>query len=58
MADSNLRIGDIEHKIEPRGEPVAGLRHSHHQLAAEQSVAAVHRLVWKVELSGEHASTT
>src|SRR5262249_11667385 len=49
-------LAHVEHEIEPCGEPVAGLRHSHHQLAAEQSVAAVHRLVRKVELSGEHAS--
>src|SRR5262245_7748475 len=48
-------LAHVEHKIEPREEPVAGLGHSHHQLAAEQSVAAVHRLVWKIELGGEHA---
>src|SRR5215472_9127624 len=56
---ANFGIGTlahVEHEIEPCGEPVAGLRHSHYQLAAEQSVAAVHRLVRKVELSGEHAS--
>src|SRR5205823_14890840 len=41
-------------QIEPRGEAVAGLGHAHHQLAAEQAVAAVHRLVGKIELGGEH----
>src|SRR5262245_57798713 len=49
-------LAHVEHEIEPCGEPVPSLRHSHHQLAAEQPVAAVHRLVRKVELSGEHAS--
>src|SRR5215471_6345053 len=48
-------LAHVEHEIEPRSEPVAGLRHSHHQLAAEQSVTAVHRLVRKVELGGKHA---
>ena len=48
-------LAHVEHEIEPRREPVAGLGHSHHQLAAEQSVAAVHRLVRKIELGGEHA---
>src|SRR5262245_22704991 len=55
---ANFGIGTlahVEHKIEPRDEPIAGLGHSHHQFAAEQSVAAVHRLVWKIELGGEHA---
>src|ERR1700758_5551290 len=49
-------LAHVEHEIEPCGEPVAGLRHSHHQLAAEQTVAAVHRLVRGVELGGGHAS--
>src|SRR5262249_47502320 len=55
---ANFGIGTlahVEHKIEPRGEPIAGLGRSHHQLAAEESVAAVHWLVRKIELSGEHA---
>src|SRR5262249_58216183 len=34
-------LAHVEHKIEPRDEPVTGLGHSHHQLAAEQSVTAV-----------------
>src|SRR5215472_18423313 len=48
-------LAHVEHKIEPRDEPVTSLGHSHHQLAAEQSVAAVHRLIRKIELGGEHA---
>src|SRR5262249_57111805 len=48
-------LAHVEHKIEPRDEAVTSLGHSHHQLAAEQSVAAVHRLVRKIELGGEHA---
>src|SRR5262245_63739563 len=48
-------LAHVEHKIKPRDEPVTGLGHSHYQLAAEQSVAAVHRLVRKIELGGEHA---
>src|SRR5262252_3126748 len=34
--------------------PASAIRN--HQFAAEQSIAAAHRLVRKVELSGEHAS--
>src|SRR6516164_3260157 len=55
---ANFGIGTlahVEHEIEPRGEDALGLGHAHHQLAAEQSIAAVHRLIRKIELSGEHA---
>src|SRR5712691_11382327 len=47
-------LAHIEHEIEARGEAVAGLGHAHHELAAEEAVAAVHRLVREIELSGEH----
>src|SRR5262252_7162463 len=55
---ANFGIGTlahVEHEIEPCGEGALGLGHAHLQLAAEQSVATVHRLVRKIELGGEHA---
>jgi hypothetical protein len=48
-------LAHVEHEIEPRREVVASVGHSHHQLAAEQAVTPVRRLVRKIELRGEHA---
>jgi hypothetical protein len=46
-------LADIENKIEPAGETVAGVRHAHQQFAPEQTVALVRRLVGEIELRGE-----
>src|SRR5215467_7550727 len=46
-------LADVEHEIEARGKAVAGLGHAHHELAAKEAVAAVHRLVREIELGGE-----
>src|ERR1700730_11001980 len=48
-------LAHVEDEIETRGKGVPRLGHPHHQLAAEQAVAPVHRLVRKVELRGENA---
>src|SRR5947207_3061615 len=48
-------LAHVEDEIEPRGKRVPRLGRSHHQLAAEQAVAPVHRLVREIELGREHA---
>src|SRR5437763_3681632 len=46
-------LSNVENEIEPRSKPVARFRHAHQQLGAEQAIAAVHRLVWKIQLRRE-----
>src|SRR5215467_9526429 len=48
-------LAHVEHEIEPRGEAVPGLGHSHQELAAKEAIAPVHRLVRKIELGREQA---
>jgi hypothetical protein len=49
-------LGYFEDKIEVRRQAVCGFRYSHHQLAAEQTVATVGGLIGKIELRREHRS--
>jgi hypothetical protein len=46
----------VEDKIEARCEAVWGFRYSHHQVAAEQAIALVGRLIGKIELRRKHRS--
>src|SRR3954469_25356075 len=45
---------EIKDEGELGGESVSGFGHAHHQLAPEQTITAVARLVRKVQLGGEH----
>src|SRR5262249_42594950 len=49
-----VQLAQVEDEIEARGQAVAGVGHAHHQLAAEQAVAGVGRLVGEIKLGGEH----
>src|SRR5262249_62245001 len=48
-------LAHVEHEIEPCGEGALGLGHAHHQLAAEQAVATVHRLLPQVKARRKQA---
>lgn len=50
---ANSYLTDIEYEIEPAGGTVAEIRHSHEQLALEQTVTEVFRFVGKIELRGQ-----
>src|SRR5262249_9954323 len=52
-ANGKSLLAHVEHEIEPRGEAVPGLGHSHQKLAAKEAIAPVHRLVRKIELGRE-----
>src|SRR5262249_60780433 len=47
-------LTEVEDEIEPAKQAVVGLVEAHDQLAAEQAVAAVERLVGEIKLGREH----